>query len=87
MNKPTGMNTNTAIHFHRIAAEMYAYPYNGGGQNLSSAQGQFQQHPQIPVAAFASNAFQAGASRFGIDPVIGRDIGGFTKRFIRNMMS
>jgi hypothetical protein len=87
MNKPTGMNTYTANHFNRIAAEMYAYPYNGGGQNLSSAQGQFRQHPQTPAGAFASNPFQAGAPRFGIDPVIGHDIGGFTKRFIRNLMS
>jgi hypothetical protein len=87
MNKPTGMNTNTVVYFHKVTAEMYAYANNGGGQNLSSAHGQFRQYQQPPVAAFESNVFHTGAQRFGINPVIHHGVGGFTKRLIRNLMS
>jgi hypothetical protein len=91
MNYPTGMSAATGNHYHNVAAQMHAYLNHGGGggggQTLHMAQGQMNQFQPSHGLAFASNAFQAGAPRFGIDPVIANDVGGFARKFMRNLLN
>lgn len=81
MSYPTGMSASTGNHYHNVAAQMQAYLHNGasGGQNLHSAHGQMNQYQQAPSVAYAS--------RFGVDPVIANDVGGFARRFMRNLLT
>ena len=88
MNYPTGMSAATGNHYHNVAAQMHAYLNGGGGggQGLQAAHGQMHQHQPSRGMAFASNGFQGGAARFGVDPVIANDVGGFARKFMRNLL-
>jgi hypothetical protein len=95
MNYPTGMGHATGNHYNNVAAQMQAYLHNGGGgsgggggggQSLHAAHGQMNQFQPSRGLAFASNSFQGGASRFGIDPVISNDVGGFARKFMINLL-
>jgi hypothetical protein len=87
MNYPTGMGAATGNHYHNVAAQMQAYLNNGGGgQNLHAAHGHMNQFQPTNGVAFASNALHTGAQHFGVNPVIANDLGGFARRFMRNLM-
>jgi len=78
------MSASTGNHYHNVAAQMQAYLHNGGSgggsrQNLYSAHGQMNQYQQAPSVAYAS--------RFGVDPVIANDVGGFARKFMRNLLN
>ncbi len=90
MNYPTGMGAATGNHYHNVAAQMHAYLNNGaggGGQHLHAAHGYMNQFQPSHGVAFASNAFQTAGQRFGIDPVIAGDVGGFARKFMRNLLN
>lgn len=91
MNYPTGMGAATGNHYHNVAAQMHQYLNNGGGsgggQGLHTAHGQMHQFQPSQGIAFASNVFQSGAQRIGFDPVIANDVGGFARKFMRNLLS
>jgi hypothetical protein len=91
MNYPTGMGAATGNHYHNVAAQMHQYLNNGGGsgggQGLHTAHGQMHQFQPSQGIAFASNVFQTGAQRIGFDPVIANDVGGFARKFMRNLLS
>ncbi len=76
MSHVTGMNTNTAVHFGRVQMEMQNYLQQGGGGYLRGVNGQFQQHQQLPVAAYGSNAVHTRYQPSG---------GDFLSRFRRNL--
>ncbi len=94
MSYPTGMGSATGNHYNNVAAQMHAYLNNGGGggggggggaHHLQSAGGHINQFQPSHGLAFASNA---GANGFGlIDPVIASDVGGFARRFMRNLLN
>lgn len=91
MNYPTGMSASTGNHYHNVAAQMHAYLNNGGsggggGQGLRAAGGHVNQFQPSRGLAFASNVFQGGASQFGVNPVIANDVGGFARKFMRNLL-
>ena len=89
MNYPTGMSAATGNHYHNVAAQMHAYlngGSGGGGQGLHAAHGFVNQQSPSRGMAFASNGFQGGASRFGVNPVIANDVGGFARKFMRNLL-
>lgn len=82
------MSAATGNHYHNVAAQMHAYLGGGGsgGQGLQAAHGFVNQQPPSRGMAFASNGFYGGAPRFGVDPVIANDVGGFARKFMRNLM-
>jgi hypothetical protein len=86
MSYPTGMGAATGNHYNNVAAQMHAYLNNGGGGHLHSAYGQMHQFQPSQGVAFASNAFHSGAQHLGVDPLISNDVGGFARRFMRNLM-
>ena len=90
MNYPTGMGAATGNHYHNVAAQMNAYLHGGGsgggGGHLHSAHGGMYQHQPSNPMAFASNGYTGGGHRFGVDPVIANDVGGFARKFMRNLL-
>lgn len=90
MNYPTGMSAATGNHYHNVAAQMHAYLNNGGGgggggHGLNMAAGQLNQFQPSRGLAFASNALHNGVSHF--DPVVANDVGGFARKFMRNLLN
>lgn len=89
MSYPTGMGNATGSHFNNVAAQMQSYLNQNKGHGLQSAHGGFHQHQATNSPAYASQYYSTAAptgSNFGIDPVIASDIGGFARKFMRNMM-
>jgi len=89
MSYPTGMGAATGNHYNNVAAQMQAYLNNGGGGggHLHSAHGHMHQFQPSQGLAFASNALHSGAQHLHFDPLIANDLGGFARRFMRNLMN
>lgn len=91
MSYPTGMGAATGNHYNNVAAQMHAYLNNGGSSGggsggLHMAHGHFHQHQPSHGVAYASNGYGGGHS-FGVHPVIANDVGGFARRFMRNLLN
>jgi hypothetical protein len=87
MSYPTGMGAATGNHYNNVAAQMQAYLNHSHSQpSLQPAGGHFHQHHHSHGPAFASHAYGNHGSYFGIDPVIGSDVGEFSRAFMRNLL-
>ncbi|UJR26106.1 hypothetical protein I4U23_007452 [Adineta vaga] len=88
MSVPTGMSPSTGMHYQNIAAQMQQYVNNPHSSShhshgqLHSAFGGVHQFQPTHGVAYASRA----ATRFGVDPVITNDVGGFARSFMRNLL-
>ncbi|CAF3327636.1 unnamed protein product [Rotaria sp. Silwood1] len=76
---PTGMGAATGNHYHNVAAQMQAYLNNGGG-HFQPAQDEFYQYQ-------SNHGFHNGVQHLGVNPMIANDVGGFARRFMRNLLS
>ncbi len=78
MNNLTGMSDYTYLHFVHVQKEMEKYIQQGSGGYLHGVNGQFQQHQQLPIAAYRSNI-----GYMGNQP----NRRGFIPRFIGHLLS
>ncbi len=79
---PTGMGTGTGNHYNNVAAGMHAYLNNPVREHSSPYQGQYYRG-----LGAASQAFQYGAYRMGVNPIFVKDVGGFARNLMRNVVS
>jgi hypothetical protein len=81
MNYPTGMGVGTGNHYHNVAAQMHGYLNNPMQRNASPFQGQFG------GGNVASQVFQYGAQRIGVNPMMVNQVGGFARNLMHNIIS
>ncbi|CAF1038033.1 unnamed protein product [Adineta steineri] len=82
----TGMNTNTAAHYHRVAVEMQSYVNQQNEQLLHSANGGFHQFHGPRVMANGSRLGFSG--RHTVSPYSAREQHppGFLRLFVHNLV-
>lgn len=86
MYGPTGMNTHTAAHYHRVAAMMHSYVQNNGAQPLHLALGRFHQvHAPFAMVNGSRMPFSGWPMAHG-HPAGRRHPHGFGHAFLRHIL-